>query len=63
MINQTRAEIETAFAALLTEREKVRRLGDLYLPRAQRARETVEFAYRRSAVYQLEAAVGGPLEP
>jgi cobalt-zinc-cadmium efflux system outer membrane protein len=93
MINQTRAEIETAFAAMLTEGEKVRRLGDQYLPRAQRARETVEFAYRRgglsvldlldaqrtyretarehvralgnywSAVYQLEAAVGGPLEP
>jgi cobalt-zinc-cadmium efflux system outer membrane protein len=93
MINQTRAEIETAFAAMLTEREKVRRLGDQYLPRTQRARETVEFAYRRgglsvldlldaqrtyretarehvralgdywSAVYQLEAAVGGPLEP
>ena len=88
-----RAEVETALASVLTEREKVRRLGDLYLPRAERVRTTVEFAYRRgglsvldlldaqrtyretalehvralgnywNAVYQLEAAVGGALEP
>ena len=92
-ITQARAEIETALASVLTEREKVRRLGDVYLPRAQRVRATVEFAYRRgglsvldlldaqrtyretalehvralgnywNAVYQLEAAVGEPLEP
>lgn len=78
---------------MLNQHEKVRRLRDLYLPRAQRARETVEFAYRRgglsvldlldaqrtyretalehvralgnywTAVYHLEAAVGGSLEP
>jgi len=92
-INQARAEIETALASVTTEREKVRRLDDVYLPRAQRVRATVEFAYRRgglsvldlldaqrtyretalervralgnywNAVYQLEAAVGEPLEP
>jgi outer membrane protein, heavy metal efflux system len=67
-------------------------LQDFYLPRAQNARDTIEFAYRRGAVpllefldaqrtyretavehlralgnywgalYQLEAAVGRPLE-
>jgi outer membrane protein, heavy metal efflux system len=92
-INQARAEIETALASVTTEREKVRRLDDVYLPRAQRVRATVEFAYRRgglsvldlldaqrtyretalehvralgnywNAIYQLEAAVGEPLEP
>jgi cobalt-zinc-cadmium efflux system outer membrane protein len=90
-VNQARTEVETAFATVLTEREKVRRLGDFYLPRALRVRETVEFSYRRdalslldlldaqrtyretaqdvralgnywNAVYQLEAAAGGPLE-
>jgi cobalt-zinc-cadmium efflux system outer membrane protein len=68
-------------------------LRDTYMPKAQQARQTVEFAYRRggvslldfldaqrtyretaleyiralggywTAVYLLEAAVGGPLEP
>ena len=67
-------------------------MRDIYLPKAQKARDTVEFAYRRggaslidfldaqrtyretsleylralgnyaTARYQLEAAVGGPLE-
>ena len=37
-VNQARAEIETTFAAMVSEREKVRRLRELYLPRAQRAR-------------------------
>jgi len=92
-ISQARSEVETALTSVLTEREKVRRLGDVYLPRAERVRATVEFAYRRgglsvldlldaqrtyretalehvralgnywNAVYQLEAAVGGALEP
>lgn len=92
-VSQARSEVETALASVLTEREKVRRLGEVYLPRAERVRATVEFAYRRgglsvldlldaqrtyretaleytralgnywNAVYQLEAAVGGALEP
>ncbi len=89
---QALSEVDTAFGALASERDKVIKLRDTYLPMAQRARETVEFAYRRggvslldfldaqrtyretslehlralgnywTAVYQLEAAVGGPLE-
>jgi len=69
------------------------RMSEVYLPRAARARDTVDYAYRRgrlsvldlldaqrtyretaldqiralgsfgSAIYQLEAAVGGPLAP
>jgi outer membrane protein, heavy metal efflux system len=91
--DQARAEVETALALIASEREKVQRLGEQYLPRAQRIRETVQFAYRRgglsvldlldaertyretalehlralgtywNAVYQLEAAAGGSLEP
>src|SRR2546422_744930 len=90
--NQALSEVETAFGALQTEREKVVALRDTYLPKAQKARDTVEFAYRRggvslidfldaqrtfretsleylkalgnysTALYQLETAVGGPLE-
>jgi outer membrane protein, heavy metal efflux system len=88
---QALADVDTALAAVVTSREKVLLLRDTYLPKAQRARETVEFAYRRggvslldfldaqrtyretalehlrtvgaywTAVYQLEAAVGGSL--
>jgi cobalt-zinc-cadmium efflux system outer membrane protein len=91
--DQARAEIETAMALVTSEREKVLRLGGEYVVRAQRIRETVQFAYRRgglsvldlldaertyrettlehlralgnywNAVYQLEAAAGGALEP
>ncbi|OLB51492.1 MAG: hypothetical protein DMD98_13790 [Candidatus Rokuibacteriota bacterium] len=90
--NEALSEVDTAFSTLLTEREKVVALRDIYLPKAQKARDTVEFAYRRggaslidfldaqrtyretsleylralgnyaTARYQLEAAVGGPLE-
>jgi len=90
---QVRAEVETALAVALNERDKARQLIEVYLPRAAKARDTVDFAYRRgglsvldlldaqrtyretaleqvralsnywTAIYQLEAAVGGPLEP
>jgi len=90
---QALTDVDTALAAVTTSREKVVLLRDVYLPKARRARETVEFAYRRggvslldfldaqrtyretslehlrsvgaywSAVYQLEAAVGGSLQP
>ncbi|MBI3635576.1 MAG: TolC family protein, partial [Candidatus Rokubacteria bacterium] len=83
------AELDTALAAIGNERQKVVLLRDTFLPRAQRARDTVEYAYRRggvslldfldaqrthretsleylralgnywTAIYQLEAAVGG----
>jgi outer membrane protein, heavy metal efflux system len=88
---QALADVDAALAAVVTSRDKVILLRDTYLPKAQRSRETVEFAYRRggvslldyldaqrtyretalehirtvgaywSAVYQLEAAVGGSL--
>ncbi len=88
---QALSEVDTALGALTTERAKLVALRDTYLPKAQKARDTVEFAYRRggvnlldfldaqrtyretsleylktlgnywTAVYQLEAAVGGPL--
>jgi cobalt-zinc-cadmium efflux system outer membrane protein len=91
-IVQARSELEVALAALGTESDKVRVLRDTYLPRAQQARDTVEFAYRRgglslldfldaqrsyretaleylralgsylNATYDLEAAIGGPVE-
>jgi outer membrane protein, heavy metal efflux system len=90
---QALAEVDTALTAVTVSRDKVVLLRDTYLPKAQRVRETVEFAYRRggvslldyldaqrtyretalehirtvgaywNAVYQLEAAVGGPLAP
>lgn len=89
---QALSEVDTALAGVMTERGKLVALQDVYLPKAQQARETVEFAYRRggaslldfldaqrtyretaldhvrargnywTAVYQLEAAVGGAME-
>jgi len=53
-ISQARSEVETALTSVLTEREKVRRLGDVYLPRAERVRATVEFAYRRGGLSVLD---------
>ena len=90
---QVMADVDTAVSALTIQRERVTLLRGTYLPKAQQARDTVEFAYRRGgvslldfldaqrtyretsleqlralgnywgAVYQLEAAVGGPVEP
>lgn len=48
------ADVDTALAAVVTSREKVVLLRDTYLPKAQRARETVEFAYRRGGVSLLD---------
>jgi cobalt-zinc-cadmium efflux system outer membrane protein len=89
---QALAEVDTAFAGMQIQRERVTQLRDIYLPKATQARQTVEFAYRRGgvslidfldaqrtyretslehlrtlggywgALYQLEAAVGGPWE-
>jgi cobalt-zinc-cadmium efflux system outer membrane protein len=84
--------LDTDRQTALTQRERVVSLRDVYLPKATRARDTVEFAYRRggqslldfldaqrsyretalahlqavgaylSALYQLEADIGGPLD-
>jgi cobalt-zinc-cadmium efflux system outer membrane protein len=48
------AEVDTASAAVDTERGKVEVLRDTYLPKAKQARETVEFAYRRGGVSLLD---------
>jgi cobalt-zinc-cadmium efflux system outer membrane protein len=90
---QVLSALETDRQVALTQRERVVSLRGVYLPKATRARDTVEFAYRRggqslldfldaqrsyretalahlqalgaylSAIYQLEADIGGPLEP
>src|SRR5690242_3096202 len=51
---QALAEVDTALAALSTEREKLVGLRDTYLPKAKQARDTVEFAYRRGGVSLLD---------
>jgi len=48
------SEVDTALAAVDTERGKVKVLRDTYLPKAKQARETVEFAYRRGGVSLLD---------
>jgi cobalt-zinc-cadmium efflux system outer membrane protein len=53
-VEQVRAEVETAVASVLTEREKARQLGEVYLPRAERVRATVDFAYRRGGLSVLD---------
>jgi outer membrane protein, heavy metal efflux system len=47
-------EVATGLATVATEREKLRILRDIYLPKAQQARDTVEFAYRRGGVSLLD---------
>ena len=51
---QALAEVDTALSVVQISREKVLLLRDTYLPKAQRARETVEFAYRRGGVSLLD---------
>jgi outer membrane protein, heavy metal efflux system len=53
-VAQALAEVDTALAAMLTERQKVTTLRDSYLPKAQKAREIVEFAYRRGGTSLLD---------
>lgn len=90
VIAQAVSEVDTALSAVQTQRQRIAVLRDTYLPKAELARRTVEFAYRRggfslldfldaqrtyretaleyaraqgnywTAIYQLEAAVGGP---
>jgi outer membrane protein, heavy metal efflux system len=51
---QAQSEVDTAFAAMLTERQKVTLLSGSYVPKAQQARQTVEFAYRRGGASLLD---------
>ena len=48
------AEVDGALASLRTERQKLDLLRDVYLPKVRRARDTVEFAYRRGGVSLLD---------
>ena len=54
IVAQALSEVDTALAAMLTERQKVTTLRDSYLPKAQKAREIVEFAYRRGGTSLLD---------
>jgi cobalt-zinc-cadmium efflux system outer membrane protein len=51
---QALAEVDTAYAGVLVQRERVISLRDVYLPKATQARQTVEFAYRRGGVSLLD---------
>ncbi|HEY3186682.1 MAG TPA: TolC family protein, partial [Solirubrobacteraceae bacterium] len=51
---QALAEVDSMLAAVTVNREKLMLLRDIYLPKALRARETVEFAYRRGGVSLLD---------
>ena len=51
---QALSEVDTALGALTTERGKVAALRDTYLPKAQQARDTVDFAYRRGGASLLD---------
>jgi cobalt-zinc-cadmium efflux system outer membrane protein len=89
---QVLAGLDVDLRTAVTQRERVLSLRDVYLPKARRTREVVEYAYRRggqslldfldaqrsyretalahlqamgaylSAIYQLEADVGAPLD-
>ena len=43
-VAQALSEVNTAFGAMLTERQKVTTLRDNYVPKAQKARDIVDFA-------------------
>jgi len=51
---QALAEVDTAWSVAMTERDKVHRLREIYLPKARQARDTVEFAYRRGGLSLLD---------
>src|SRR5262245_4854452 len=48
------AEVDTALSQVTSARDKLKLLNEVYLPKAQRARDTVEFAYRRGGVSLLD---------
>jgi outer membrane protein, heavy metal efflux system len=48
------AEVDTALNQVTSARDTLKLLNEVYLPKAQRARDTVEFAYRRGGVSLLD---------
>ena len=53
-VAQALSEVDTALTAMLTEQQKVITLRDNYLPKAQKAGATVDFAYRRGGASLLD---------
>ncbi len=51
---QILADLDTALSAVTAQRAKLTLLRDTYLPKAQRARDTVDFAYRRGGLSLLD---------
>jgi outer membrane protein, heavy metal efflux system len=51
---QVLADVDSALSQVAIQREKLLLLRDTYLPKAQRVRDTVEFAYRRGGVSLLD---------
>jgi cobalt-zinc-cadmium efflux system outer membrane protein len=51
---QVLAAVDTDLAAAATQRERVVRLRDVYLPKATQTRDTVDYAYRRGGVSLLD---------
>jgi len=51
---QALSEVDTALAAVESERGKFQALRDTYLPKARQARDTVDYAYRRGGVNLLD---------
>ena len=51
---QVLSAVDTDFATATTQRDRVIALRDVYLPRATRARDTVDYAYRRGGVSLLD---------
>ncbi len=51
---QVLAAVDTDFATAATQRDRVVTLRDVYLPKATRARDTVEYAYRRGGASLLD---------
>lgn len=48
------AQLDTDLKAPMTQRDRVIALRDAYLPKATRARDTVEFTYRRAGASLLD---------
>jgi cobalt-zinc-cadmium efflux system outer membrane protein len=51
---QVLADVDVALSQLAVQRDKVVLLRDVYLPKAQRARDTVEYVYSRGGVSLLD---------
>ena len=54
VVIQALLEADTALATALNEREKLRLLRETYLRKAQEARDTVDYAYRRGGLTLLD---------